>query len=656
MKIAEEMKMMIAELNYHTKLYNEGHPEWSDKQWDEAYFRLEELEKKTGLIFPNSPTQKIIFENVNNLEKVKHNHAMLSLAKTKDWNEFLNYFSSSKDVIGMPKLDGLTCSLRYMNGELVSAETRGDGEIGENILHNAKVISSIPKHISYMEELVIDGEIICTAKNFEEFANEYKNSRNFAAGSIRLLDAEECARRKLTFVVWNVISPIEDINSFFSKIDFVEKLGFIAPPMTSSFDWDAKDYLIDRSKELGYPIDGLVGRYDDVEYGESLGSTSHHANAAYAFKFYDEEYETRLLHIEWSMGRTGVLTPVARFEPIEIDGTTVERASLHNYSVMKEIMGDCCYCGQKLIVYKANMIIPQIKSAVKMNYGDVISHGGITCDGFSNDYGLLCPVCEGGTSLVKSESGTINVVCDNPQCEGKLINRLDHFCGKKGLDIKGLSKATLEKLIDWGWVSNIREIFSLSNFRSEWIKKPGFGVKSVDNILNAIENSKNAKFASVISAFGIPLIGNTVAKDLAKRFENYAEFRKAIEDDFDFSKLNGYGYEMKCALLNFNYQEMDDVVWNCLNLEYDAATPTTETTSLEGLTFVITGKLKTFKNRDELKAAIESRGGKVASAVSSKTNYLVNNDTESTTSKNKTAKELGIPIIDEEQLRKQFDF
>lgn len=377
MDIQQEMKNLINQLNYWTMKYDRGEPEVSDKEWDKVYFELAKMERETGVCLPNSPTQKIPYEIVNSLEKIEHNHPMLSLDKTKDWNEFLEYFGD-KDVIGMPKLDGLTCSLTYNDGWLVRAETRGNGTIGENIMHNARVISSIPEHIPWKGEFVVDGEIICTEKDFEPFKNEYSNQRNFAAGSIRLLDSLECAKRKLTFVVWNVVKGFEHLETFslrLLKLDedsqYGKGFGFTVIPWTSSFDWDAKEYLIEQCKRLGYPIDGLVGRFDNIKYGENLGSTEHHARAAYAFKFYDEEYETELLNIEWSMGRTGQITPIAIFKTLNIDGSSVSKASLSNVSVLRETLGERPFIGQKIYVSKRNMIIPKIEKA-KDEYGEWI--------------------------------------------------------------------------------------------------------------------------------------------------------------------------------------------------------------------------------------------------------------------------------------------
>lgn len=645
-----DMKELVQWLNERTKEYDEGNPTVSDKEWDDKYFQLVMMEYSAGYQEANSPTQKISWDAVSALNKVKHNHPMLSLAKTKEVDEVKSFLGDS-DYIIMAKMDGLTCSLRYLNGRLVSAETRGNGEIGEDILHNASVIINLPLNIPYKDELIVDGEIICDYETFKEFANDYKNPRNFASGKIRSLDPKECNKAHLSFIAWDCINSKAE--TLMDKLLELKDLGFEIVPfsfchavfknLTEEIEW-----MKNVCKEHNYPIDGVVFKYNNCEYYNSLGNTEHHFRGGLAFKFYDEEYETRLKYIEWSMGRTGVLTPVAVFEPIDIDGTEVERASLHNYSVMKDIMGDCCYCGQKLMVYKANMIIPQVKSAIKMSYGDVVSNGGITCDGFSNDYGLTCPICEGSTSIVESESGVLNVICDNPQCEGKLINRLDHFCGKKGLDIKGLSKMTLEKLIDWGWLGNIREIFSLSNFRAEWIKKPGFGEKSVDKILAAIEGARHTTLDKFISALGIPLIGTTAAKAISKYVKGSFGAFIAEVDFGDFSELDNFGYEMNKSLKSFDYTLAIEMIDNAI-IEIEIENAETEAvSSLEGLVFVITGKLS--RKRDDIKADIEAKGGKVTGSVSSKTSYLVCNDKNSNTGKSKDAKALGIPIITEEEL------
>lgn len=634
-----KIKDLISKLNFYTKAYDEGKPLISDAEWDKMYFELKSLEEETGIIYPNSPTQSIIYDVKNELVKVKHDHLMLSLDKTKDWNDFLKYFKD-ETVVGMLKLDGLTCSLKYKDGILVSAHTRGNGEIGEDILHNAMVINNIPKQIPLTEELILDGEIISSYKDFEEFSNDYSNPRNFAAGSIRLLDPKECQKRNLRFIAWNVVS--KNWTTVIESFEKLENLGFEVVDWTSSWDWDAKEFLIDRAEERGYPIDGLVGRFDDIAYGESLGNTDHHSRAAYAFKFFDEVYESELIDIEWSAGRTGVLTPVAIFEPVEIEGAIIERASLHNLDVMEELL-DVPYVGQKLRIFRANMIIPQIHDA-----DGLPNEGSVTLIEIPN----TCPICGEKTLKVKN-CETHELICSNPNCTGKLINRLDFFVGKKGLDIKGLSKATLEKLLDWGWINSLKDIFELKQYRNEWIKKAGFGVKSVDNILNAIETSRKCDLDKFICALGIPLIGSVASKALVDCFNSWEELQNAILDRFDFSKINNFGTEMSRSLLSYDYNESNEIVNNYIDFnKKEEVINQTMSDNISGKIFVITGKTNVYKNREELKIIIEANGGKVSSAVSSKTNYLINNDIESTSSKNKTAKSLNIPIITEEDFLK----
>lgn len=636
---SERMLQLIEQLNDWTKAYDMGQPQVSDKEWDDAYFELAAIEKNLNVYMSNSPTQKVDYQVVNRLQKIKHNHPMLSLDKTKDWNEFTNYFSkidNTKDIVGMLKLDGLTCSLRYIDGKLVSAETRGDGEIGEDILHNAVILRTIPKKINYKDELIVDGEIICTYDDFENFKGEYKNPRNFAAGSIRLLDSKECANRHLTFVVWNVIKGVQN-NSFIESLDFVNDLGFEVTPYTSSLENDAQDYLKDMARTLGYPIDGLVARFDNIIFGESLGATGHHSRAAYAFKFYDEIATTEMEAIEWTMGRTGILTPVAVFTPVELEGTTVERASLHNVSIFKELK--IHYVGQKVDIYKANQIIPQIIKAHPYE-GEYASVSGMEIID-------KCPICGAETEIRTSDTGVETLWCPNQSCEGKLINILDHMFGKKGLDIKGLSKATFEKLIDWGYIASPRDVFTLKDHRNDWVKKAGFGVKSVDNILNAIEEKRNTTLEKVICAAGIPLIGERVSEVLAKRFKTWETFREKVDDYYDFALIEGFGWEMSKAITNHNYEEIDYIVNNFLSIEEVIEQSELTNNSLTGKTIVITGKLVNFKSRNDLKKKIEAAGGKVTGSISKNTDILINNDSTSTTAKNKAAISNGVPIMTE---------
>lgn len=645
-----EIKGLIEYLNYHTKKYDEGNPEITDKEWDENYFRLKELEDKYHIYYPNSPTQKINYEVVSSLEKVAHNHEMLSLEKTKSLEEVKDFLGAAPSL-AMCKMDGLTCSLKYVNGELISAETRGNGLVGENILHNAKVISSIPQSIPFKEELIIDGEIICTYSDFKEFSSEYKNPRNFASGSIRLLNSNECSKRKLRFIAWDVIKGLESISLLSNQLVELDKMGFEVVPYLGKVEnaYDINSYveiLKELSNKMSYPIDGLVFKFDNVEYGKSLGKTAHHFKNAIAYKFYDETESTKLLDIEWTMGRTGVLTPVAIFEPIELEGTTMERASLHNLSIMDELLGEMAHQGQQVEVMKANQIIPQIVSADKEIKGTLYYKEHIPFE-----VPAVCPIC-GEPTEIEMPIGTKILVCSNPNCEGKFINRLDHFCGKKGLDIKGLSKTTLEKLVNWGWISNLEDIFKLNQRRNEWIKKTGFGVKSVDNILNAIEDAKNCELNTFISSLGIPLIGETASKELVKIFPTWEQFISAVENNYKFWSIPNFGIEMNNAIINFDYTEAKNIYNYLIINKIDENN--SNKNKLEGLTFVITGKVNHFKNRDELKNYIENNGGKVVGSISSKTNYLINNDIESTSSKNLAAKKLGIPILSEENFLEKF--
>lgn len=645
-QVSNKIRELIEYLNYHTKCYDEGKPEISDMEWDIKYYELDKLEKEYSIYFNDSPTQSISYEVVNSLEKVAHNHDMLSLEKTKALNEVKD-FLGNVPYLAMCKMDGLTCSLKYENGYLVSAETRGNGKVGENILHNAKVIPSIPKQIPYTGTLVIDGEIICTKEDFKEFENEYANPRNFASGSIRLLDSNECSKRKLRFVAWDVIEGLEDSDFLTDKFVTLSEFGFTIVPYYAYNDCEEEiNKLTLEAEKLYYPIDGIVFKFDDVEYGRSLGQTSHHFKNALAFKFTDDTVKSNLTGIDWTMGRTGVLTPVAEFKEIELEGSTISRASLHNLSVLWDTLGEKPYFNQEVEVFKANMIIPQIKSAIPFE----------ECEdefiGFIN-IPSVCPIC-GKPTTQKTDLLSTFLMCENPSCEGKLINRLDHFCGKKGLDIKGLSKATLEKLIDWGWVSSYKDLFELKNHRAEWVKMPGFGVKSVDNILNAIESGRECELPAFIASLGIPLIGSTASKEIVKVFPDWNSFIAAVESNYHFWDIPNFGFEMHSAITRFDYTEAKFLYDNYLVVNATQPQSSEVDSTLDGLSLVITGKLNHFKNRDELKALIEARGGKVAGSISGKTSYLINNDVNSSSSKNMSAKKLGVPIISEDAFIEMF--
>lgn len=637
----KEIRKLIDFLNYHTKLYDEGTPVISDKEWDDKYFELLHLEEISNIRYPDSPTQKVIYSSVSKLKKVKHNHSMLSLDKTKDINDIIK-FLGKQPTIAMCKMDGLTCSLRYINGQLYSAETRGNGIEGEDVLHNALVIKNIPKKIPYEEELIVDGEIICDYTSFEEFKEEYKNPRNFAAGSIRLLNSKECEKRRLSFIAWDVIKGLSYLTYLSSKFIQLENFGFsIVPYILYENPNEMVQKIKEKATEKGYPIDGAVFKFNDTEYGATLGETAHHKRNAIAYKFYDEKYTSSLKDIEWSIGRTGILSPIAIFEPIDIDGTTVERASLHNITIMKTLWNKPWRKGLTVTVFKANAIIPQIS---KVEDNDIANT--------SIEFNIpnTCPVCHEKT-IIKKTTGEV-LWCTNPNCIGKLVNQLDYFCSSKGMNIKGLSETTIGKLIDWGWLGNVEEIYSLSNFKEEWVKKPGFGEKSVSNILQAIESSKTTTMTNFIAALGIPLIGKVAAQQLEDIFNDYWSFREAIKGKYDFTEIENFGDGLNAALYHYDYSFADRIA-KFINFKKDEK-PIGNEINLTKINFVITGKLKHFKNRDILKSLIEANGGKVLSSVTKNTSYLINNDKESNSSKNLTAQKLQIPIITEDEFLQLF--
>lgn len=640
-----EIRKRIDILKRYCKLYEEGRPAISDSAYDRLYFELKQIEEDTGIIYPDSPTQSIPYDIVNSLTKVEHNHPMLSLDKTKDFEEVKKYFGDFA-VVAMCKMDGLTCSLTYQDGELIRAETRGNGQVGEDITHNARAIPSIPKKVPVKGELVVDGEVISTKENFRRFEDTYKNPRNFASGSIRLLDSNECANRGLTFVAWDEITTRYDENHeyyFHEKLDHLSSLGFTVVPnyVRPDVDEEVIDLLKKDAEELSYPIDGLVFKFDDVGYGNSLGATSHHMNSAYAFKFYDEAYPTILRDIEWGLGRTGRISPVAIFDDIEFEDATVNRASLHNLSIIENLFGpEGPHKGQTIYISKRNMIIPTVEEVDEAPEGTE-----------KIEIPTVCPCC-GKPVIKKTDYESTFLFCNNPECQAQIINKIEHFASKKGLDIKGLSKATLEKLIDWGWVNNCGNLFTLRGHRDEWVKKNGFGPASVDKILVAIDNGSTCELDKFICAIGIPLIGASASKELAKTFQTWNKFIEAVESNYKFYQINGFGREMSNSILNFDYSEARYIAHNFINF---GKVRTEETNSnIKGKTFVITGKLQSM-NRDTLKNKIETAGGKVTGSVTSKTDYLINNDNDSTSNKNLNAKKLDVQIITEKEFFKIFE-
>jgi len=631
---------LIKTLNDATAQYEAGHPIMSDKQWDDLYFQLKQFEERTGIIYPDSPVHTIKVYQFSSLKKVTHSHPMLSLDKTKSLTA-INDFIGNHEVVAMAKMDGLTCSLTYTNGMLTRAETRGNGIEGEDITHNVEHVKNVPIKIpTNKPTVVIDGEMICTYKDFEPFKGEYRNPRNFAAGSIRLQDPYESQRRNLTFIAWDGIEGFDE-TTLTDKLSTISNYGFDIVPWMMENPQHAITDIQQYCQTHSYPIDGIVFKYNNCAEYEAMGRTEHHFKGGIAYKFYDDLYDTELLDIEWSMGKTGVLTPIAIFEPIDVDGSIVERASLHNVSLLKDFFRGTPFRHQPMRIYKANQIIPQVYDTAdsKALTDDIIP------------FPEVCPYC-GHPLDYRYEGVSEYCFCDNKACGGRLINRLDHFFGKKGLNIKGLSEATFEKLIDWGWVNSITDVFHLENYREEWIKKPGFGPKSVENLLNSINAGRHCELSSFLAGLGIPLVGSRYSKIIAEHMWDYAEFRDAINSGFNFMTYDGIGPEINDSIINFDYTEADNL--DMLELEIVNNTKTKENNSyqvLQGQVFVITGRLHSYKNRDELIQEIEANGGKVVNTITKNVNYLINNDINSTSSKNIAAKKLNIPIITEEKLK-----
>lgn len=642
------IRKLIDYLNSTTEEYNQGAPTITDQEWDTYYMKLQELEETTGIIYPDSPTQYIHCQLVDELQKNTHRIPMLSLAKTKSVEEIDDYFGD-RPYIGMVKMDGLSLSLLYRDGRLVSATTRGNGEVGEDITHNARVVANIPQQIQIKSELIINGEIICPTDVFDEyFSDSYKNPRNFAAGSIRLLNAEYCLARKLKFVAWDCVLGTQ-FETFGERLNFLNLIGFEVVPAISK--QVSTQFVIDWIKVQAdinhYPIDGVVFRHSDITYGDSLGSTAHHPNHSIAFKFMDETATTELLDIVYEPSRNGVLTPIAVFKPVDLDGSTINRASVHNLTVMSEIFHGTPWRGQEIEIFKANMIIPQIQSA--QDAAEVITLGEFSFI----DLPTVCPECGETLKIIKSNTGVETLMCLNEKCGCRLINQLDHFCGKKGLDIKGLSKATLEKLIDWGWVETKSDIFKLHEHKSDWVKKPGFGEKSVSNILNAIEKAKDVSLSQFIASLGIPLVGTTVSKLIEKKCITYTQFRDdVLNDSFSFADWDGIGPEINQALKTFNYTEADILNTEAIKI-YFAEADLVESNGLEGKRFAITGKIA--YGRSKLTELLEKHGGLITSSVSRKTDYLIANQPEDS-AKYKNAVAYNVKILTEDEVLKMIDF
>lgn len=640
----KRIQELVKQLNeYRDVYYNEARSDVSDAEYDRLFDELSELENETGVVYTNSPTQTVGYEVKSELEKVEHSHPMLSLDKTKSVDDLVK-FAGDKDCILSLKMDGLTCLLTYENGELVQGETRGDGEIGELITHNAKVFENIPLSIDYKGHFEIEGEAIITYDDFNKINEslpedkKYKNPRNLASGSVRQLDNRVAAQRHIKFIAWKVPTDIAS-SSFINRLQYALDIGFDTVPFlpirgncNAEFINIVVEQLRKRANEKSFPIDGLVATYNDITYGESLGMTGHHPKHSIAFKFAEDSEETVLREIEWSMGKTGTLTPVAIFDSVDLAGTSVSRASLHNISIMKELN---ISIGSTVTVVKKNEIIPQI----------------ISCDANAMDADIptTCPVCGGEAQIVKENDSEV-LMCANPHCKGKLLERVSHFVSKKGMDISGLSEETIKKLIELGWIAEITDIYNLDQYYDRLSTMSGFGKKSVDKLRKSIENSKTVRLDKFIASLSIPGIGTSQSKELVKAFGAWDKFRDASVGCYNFTQLDGFGDVLNNNIHSW-FEDMSNIADYLASLmTFESEDNSKTNNSLNGKSFVVTGKVYKFKNRDEVKEAIEKFGGKVTGSVTKSTFALINNDIESNSSKNKKAKELGVQIINEEQL------
>lgn len=625
--------------------YQEDREIMSNVEYDALYDTLSALEKETGIVLADSPTVNVGYEAVEQLPKEEHERPMLSLDKTKE-REALREFIGEHPTLLSWKLDGLTIVLTYENGELIKAVTRGNGIVGEVITNNARVFKNIPLKISFKGRLVLRGEAIITYSDFEKINEtigdadaKYKNPRNLCSGSVRQLNNEITAKRNVRFYAFSLVSAegVDFRNSREVQFRWLNEQGFEVVEyrkVTAETLDEAMDYFAEAVTTNDFPSDGLVALYDDIAYGESLGTTAKFPRNAMAFKWADEMRDTRLLEIEWSPSRTGLINPVAIFEPVELEGTTVSRASVHNISIMKELkLG----IGDTIRVYKANMIIPQIAENLTGSGNAPIPH--------------TCPAC-GQETVVKKENDVECLFCVNPGCPAKKIKSFGLFTSRDAMNIDGLSEATLEKFIARGFVHDFGDIFEISRYKDEIVEMEGFGQKSYDNLMESLERAKETTLPRVIYSLGIANIGLANAKVICRHFDNDLDrIRHASLEEV--SDIDTIGPVIAGNLVAYFRDENNnrrlDHLMSFLHIQEDS--PKQEQI-FEGMNFVITGSLVHFGNRSEAKELIESLGGKVTGSVTKKTNYLINNDIQSNSSKNKKARELGIPILSEEDFRK----
>jgi len=643
------MKELVEQLNLASKAYYAQDIEiMSNREYDALYEELETLEKETGVILTNSPTVNVGYEAVDELPKERHESPMLSLGKTKNREELQDWLQDKSAILSW-KLDGLTIVLTYHDGKLAKAVTRGNGEIGEVITNNARTFKNIPLFISYKGNLVVRGEAVIGYSDFEKINREipetedkYKNPRNLCSGSVRQLNNEITAKRNVRFFAFSLVTSEEmDFNnSREAQMAFLKEQGFDVVDYKMVHRDNILEAIADFERSIenyDIPSDGLVLVYDDLAYSASLGRTAKFPRDSIAFKWADELKETTLKEIEWSASRTGLINPVAIFEPVELEGTTVSRASVHNISILRGLkLG----IGDRITVYKANMIIPQINE--NLTGSDTVE---IPCQ---------CPVC-GGTTEIRRISEVQSLYCTNPDCAAKKIKSFTLFVSRDALNIDGLSEATLEKFIECGFIHEFADLFHLEKYKEQIVQMEGFGEKSYQNLQTSIEIARNTTLSRLIYALGIANIGVANAKMLCKYFDYDLErMRNAGVEEL--SSIEGVGEVIATAFKEyFQKEENQKILENLLpELQIEKPQVSENSEALKGFAFVITGGLNHFANRDELKALIEERGGKVTGSVTGKTKCLINNDINSSSSKNKKAKELNVPIVTEEDFMKEY--
>lgn len=641
----DKIKQLIKELNNASYAYYNQVPIMPDYEWDKMYDELINLEKETGIVLSNSPTHNVGYSVADELKEVEHNHPMLSLDKTKSVEELIEFAGDNNCFLSV-KCDGLTTSLHYIDGMLVSAETRGNGVTGQDVLQNVLTMSNVPKKIPYKDDLIIDGETIIGWDTFdkinENLPNEdkYKHPRNLVSGSLQLLNSKEAAERNMRFVAWRVIKGFKHESAFFDLKE-AEKNGFeIVPMWTYSNNSSDKNNICQMLEDLrkqaddhNIPYDGAVVAVDNYKIADSMGRTDKFFRHSMAYKYEDELFETILTDIEWNTSKTGLINPVAIFEPIDLNGAITTRATLHNITYIKNMM---LGVGDRIRVYRSNMVIPKVHDSIDKSGNFKIPD--------------KCPICGQPTTIVKENDSEV-LMCINEDCRGRLLGKLVHAVSRDCLNIDGLSETTIKKFIELGWLNSISGIYCLSCYKNEMECLDGFGEKSVNKLLKAIEKSCSITLDKFLYSLSIPMVGKTASKLIAEKVKyNFDDFLEIMDNNNAsyFICIDGIGNSIINSLDNYFANHYIEITSLASGFKFEIPVIKTNN-SLKEKIFVITGSVKHYSNREALKSDIKAHGGKVAESISSKTDYLINNDINSTSSKNQKAKSLGIPIISEEE-------